>query len=63
MPTPSDRCAQVGQLGLRPPTATMGRRWGAEILDLVNTMWSQAPADRPAMTDVRMTLSDLLAEL
>ena len=29
----------VGQKNIRPSTASIGRTWGAEILNLINVMW------------------------
>lgn len=41
----------------------MGRKWGAEILELVNKMWAQQASDRPSMSEVRVELEELIAAL
>lgn len=51
---------EVGQKQMRPSTATMRRQWGGEILDLVEKMWAQIPAQRPTMTQVVQELEGLL---
>lgn len=51
---------EVGQKQMRPSTATMRRQWGGDILDLVEKMWAQSPAQRPGMTEVVKELETLL---
>ena len=42
----------VGSKQSRPPTATMRRQWGGEIVDLVERMWAQDAKARPPMSEV-----------
>lgn len=51
---------EVGKKKFRPPTATMRRQWGGEILDLVDKMWAQDPSDRPPMSEVVKELEGVI---
>lgn len=51
----------VGQKGLRPPTVSIRRHYGLEIVELLNRMWDQNPKERPTMTQVCEELEDLVA--
>ncbi|KAM0746890.1 kinase-like protein, partial [Meredithblackwellia eburnea MCA 4105] len=42
----------VGQKNIRPSTASLGRTWGAEILELINAMWQSDHTRRPSMAQV-----------
>ncbi|PLW56441.1 hypothetical protein PCANC_04857 [Puccinia coronata f. sp. avenae] len=51
----------VGHRQLRPATAGMRRQWGDEILNLVEKLWAQNPADRPRMDAVLVELDAIVA--
>lgn len=51
----------VGQKQLRPFTGTIRRRYGGEIVELLDRMWAHLPRDRPSMTDVCAELERLIA--
>ncbi|SHO79115.1 Similar to S.cerevisiae protein KIC1 (Protein kinase of the PAK/Ste20 family, required for cell integrity) [Malassezia sympodialis ATCC 42132] len=42
----------VGQKKLRPFVGGIRRRYGGEIVDLLDAMWAQSPRDRPTMSQV-----------
>ncbi|PWN36267.1 kinase-like protein [Meira miltonrushii] len=42
----------VGQKKLRPSTVSIRRRYGSEIVELLDRMWDQNPKLRPTMTEV-----------
>lgn len=46
----------VGQKNIRPSTASIGRTWGAEILNLINAAWQGDQALRPSMQAVVVEL-------
>lgn len=48
--------------GCRPSTHGLKNRWCPEIVDLMEHMWEQDPADRPTMTEVVQELERLVAE-
>lgn len=50
----------VGQKKLRPSTVSIRRRYGAEIVDLLDRMWDQNPKERPTMTQVCQELEQLV---
>lgn len=52
----------VGQRQLRPATAGMRRQWGDEILNLVEKLWAQNPADRPRMKAVLKELDQIVTD-
>ncbi|GAA5878445.1 hypothetical protein JCM3774_006401 [Rhodotorula dairenensis] len=49
----------VGAKNLRPPPGPLRRQWGGEIVDLMESMWVQDPAQRPSMTKVAAQLEKL----
>ncbi|PKI82320.1 hypothetical protein MVES_003762 [Malassezia vespertilionis] len=51
----------VGQKQQRPFVGTMRRRFGSEIVDLLDRMWAQLPRDRPSMSQVCHELEHLVA--
>ncbi|BGP53785.1 hypothetical protein JCM8202v2_001357 [Rhodotorula sphaerocarpa] len=42
----------VGVKKIRPHPGPLRRQWGGEIVDLMQAMWEQEPAQRPAMSEV-----------
>ncbi|KWU44908.1 kinase-like protein, partial [Rhodotorula sp. JG-1b] len=52
----------VGAKNLRPPPGPLRRQWGGEIVDLMESMWAQDPAQRPSMTEVAAQLEKLKRE-
>ncbi|GJE96950.1 protein kinase [Phanerochaete sordida] len=52
----------VGAKRQRPSTHGLKNRWCPEIVDLMEHMWEQDPADRPTMTEVVQELERLVAE-
>lgn len=46
----------------RPYTGFIRRQFGGEIVDLIDRMWSQAPRDRPTMSEVCSELEALINE-
>ncbi|PWN90540.1 kinase-like protein [Acaromyces ingoldii] len=51
----------VGQKKLRPPTVSIRRRYGGEIVDLLDRMWDHLAKNRPTMTEVCEELELLIA--
>jgi len=52
----------VGHRQLRPATAGMRRQWGDEMLNLVEKLWAQNPADRPRMDVVLVELESIVTD-
>ncbi|KAJ9120063.1 hypothetical protein QFC22_002960 [Naganishia vaughanmartiniae] len=52
----------VGTKKMRPSTTAIRKRWGSEVVQLLDRMWQHDPAERPTMTDVKDDLQALLAE-
>ncbi|KAJ9092229.1 hypothetical protein QFC19_008766 [Naganishia cerealis] len=52
----------VGTKKLRPSTVAIRKRWGSEVVQLLDRMWQHDPAERPTMTDVKDDLQAILAE-
>lgn len=52
----------VGHRQLRPATAGMRRQWGDEMLNLVEKLWAQNPADRPRMDLVLVELESIVTD-
>lgn len=50
----------VGHKKLRPPTISIRRRFGSEIVDLLDRMWDHNPKERPTMTQVCTELEELV---
>lgn len=46
----------------RPSTFAIRKKWGSEVVQLLERMWQHDPADRPTMTDVKDDLQAILAE-
>lgn len=44
--------AEVGKNGLRPSTSMIRRKWGREIVGLMERMWDDDPDARPLMPEV-----------
>ncbi|KAL8293119.1 hypothetical protein RQP46_000813 [Phenoliferia psychrophenolica] len=53
----------VGQKNIRPSTASIGRTWGAEILNLINVMWQGDHSQRPSMAAVVAELEIIKSSL
>ncbi|WFC97003.1 non-specific serine/threonine protein kinase [Malassezia brasiliensis] len=51
----------VGQKQQRPFVGTMRRRFGNEIVELLDRMWAQLPRDRPSMSEVCAALEQCIA--
>lgn len=51
----------VGQRKLRPPTVAIRRRYGGEIVDLLDRMWDHLAKNRPTMSEVCEELEILIA--
>ncbi|MCO5560822.1 hypothetical protein L7F22_014442 [Adiantum nelumboides] len=51
----------VGQKKLRPPTVSIRRQYGGEIVDLLDRMWDHLAKNRPTMTEVCEELELLIA--
>ncbi|WFC97309.1 non-specific serine/threonine protein kinase [Malassezia yamatoensis] len=51
----------VGKKQQRPFVGSMRRRFGDEIVDLINCMWSQLPRERPSMLFVCQELERLIS--
>lgn len=50
----------VGQKKLRPSTVSIRRRYGSEIVELLDRMWDQNPKLRPTMTEVCEEMENLV---
>ena len=50
----------AGHQRKRPSTASMGRQWGREILDLIEAMWHYDPTQRPPMSQVTLEIEMML---
>lgn len=50
----------VREKGLRPPTANLRRRFGGEVIDLIESMWVATPRERPTMAQVCERLRELI---
>ncbi|KIY43511.1 kinase-like protein [Fistulina hepatica ATCC 64428] len=51
---------EVGQKLNRPSTNGLRKAWCPEIVDLMETMWAQDPRDRPTMSQVVITVRELV---
>ncbi|KAF5331125.1 hypothetical protein D9619_005371 [Psilocybe cf. subviscida] len=49
----------VGAKRQRPPTASLKKQWGNEIVELIEHMWAQEHQNRPTMTEVVRALEDI----
>lgn len=45
----------------RPSIAGLRKQWCPEVVDLLENMWAQDPRDRPTMSQVVITLKELVA--
>lgn len=50
----------VGQKKLRPSTVSIRRRYGSEIVELLDRMWDHNPKVRPTMTEVCEEMENLV---
>lgn len=51
---------EVGKNKLRPSTSMIRRKWGREIVALIERMWDTNPDARPAMPEVVRLLKYLI---
>jgi hypothetical protein len=58
----SFECGVMLTLSTRPSTFAIRKRWGTEVVELLERMWQHDPADRPTMTDVKDDIQAILAE-
>ncbi|EGG00060.1 uncharacterized protein MELLADRAFT_118156 [Melampsora larici-populina 98AG31] len=54
--------AEVGKNGLRPSTSQIRRKWGREIVGLIEKMWDDDSDRRPLMPEVVRFLSAMLLQ-
>lgn len=54
--------AEVGKNGLRPSTSQIRRKWGREIVGLIEKMWDDDSEKRPLMPEVVRILSAMLLQ-
>ncbi|KAH9814056.1 kinase-like domain-containing protein [Melampsora americana] len=54
--------AEVGKNGLRPSTSQIRRKWGREIVGLIEKMWDDDSEKRPLMPEVVRFLSAMLLQ-
>ena len=48
-------------MSLRPFTGSIRRRYGDDIVHLIDQMWQQNPRDRPSMSEVCAEIEVLIA--
>ncbi|CAH7666177.1 TKL protein kinase [Phakopsora pachyrhizi] len=54
--------AEVGKNKLRPSTSMIRRKWGRDIVSLIEKMWDNEPDARPGMPDVVRGLNAMLLQ-